>query len=660
MAKILTIKSFLTKIYNYQLNNVFPYKNITFLPSNKIYFTFMHNGNNTYTRIADPSKGGYRICIGGETIRKAIEAPDHFYDLKTVKKFVPGANMAFQGLYYHEIGHILYTDMVCDHIINYRHKSGKDYRNFIHSIFNITEDIVIEKFCMSVDYPYTAKYFKFLTNQMFVPMTKYYKDVTNSPESFMNYLLLKLRLGSKFTGSNTIFDLNKKEISSRISYILTEPNPTKRIDRCIKLAEWLIDNTPLDFSLLPEVQETSGSLNPSKTGANSGSATGVTPSNTPSKKTEVREGGNSDDVNGESQDDGSSRNTSYGPGSSNQNRTADTSSSVQEKPEIKTKDELDNMLNDDNDVENHYDPDNDLLIENCPEIDDAFNETLGISDNHEFVIAKNSYLYGNNTIKALNERISDIADLSFKVAKSLGVYKGRIKPKNTPGFNSGKLNIRRAMTNHLTGGCDTKLFKRKVSNGNAPDLAISILCDNSGSMGGNKSHVCTTAMLALAKACDYCNIPLEVSCFTESWSSGCYTIRMKDFKDSFDQALPYLGITDQDICRTYKCDERIPTFAGNKDEVNLYYVYQEFKRNKHKDKVIIVISDGETCGSSQQLRDLISLIEKDGIHVIGLGIQSRAVSTIYKEHYLFDTQESLDKLPTFLTELFLKLAKGGK
>jgi hypothetical protein len=166
-------------------------------------------------------------------------------------------------------------------------------------------------------------------------------------------------------------------------------------------------------------------------------------------------------------------------------------------------------------------------------------------------------------------------------------------------------------------------------------------------------------MLALARACQLCNIPIEINTFVENGGLN-YTIKLKKFEDSLDKALPYLGITDSDIVEHYNHDNRINNFWGNEDEVNLYFVWKEFLRNEHKDKVIIVISDGETCGDTNALRRLVKEIKKSGVGLIGLGIQSDAVSKIYPEYKLFDTEKSLNALPEYLTATLLKLAKGGK
>ena len=72
---------------------------------------------------------------------------------------------------------------------------------------------------------------------------------------------------------------------------------------------------------------------------------------------------------------------------------------------------------------------------------------------------------------------------------------------------------------------------------------------------------------------------------------------------------------------------------------------------------MFVISDGETCGSSDDLRKLIQSVKESGIKIIGLGIQSRAVASLYPEHKLFDTEESLECLPDYLLETLNSMIK---
>ena len=640
MPKVLSQTKFLQKVYTQEVAKVFSIKNVCFLPSKKIYFTFDPRAEVAYTRLAGSTTGDFRIVFGGGMVARTIGLPDEFYNVAEANKFLIPSDKAFQGLYYHEMGHILFTDMRNQSIVEY---PKPEYRNFLHSLFNTLEDIVIERYCMSYYYPYTAKYFKFLVDNLFVPQIKDYKDQKGNANVFLQFLLLKLRLGSKFTGTNATWHKHQATLAPLVLSILREEDATKRVEKCIKLGEWIIKNTDLKCEevTMDSDEVTAGAVE-------SGAGTG-----------KPRKAGGEPAMGG-------SRGSKAGPedmgtpsGSSSQDRSSDSGFDGK-KPELKTKDELDNLADiADKEINETYNPDNDLLIKDCPEIADSFNDVLGSCDNHMWVDASQTYVPNSKVEPAVRQRMMKYSRLATEVGKAFSVYKGRMRPKMNRGFHSGKLDMRTVMNNALTKGCNTKLFQRKVSNGNAPDLAVSILCDNSGSMGGNKSFVCTAAMLAFARACQLCDIPIEINAFVEVGGLN-YTIQMKKFEDSLDKAMPFLGITDSNIIDCYAHDNQIHNFYGNEDEVNLYFVWKELLRNKHKDKVIIVISDGETCGDNAALRRVVDGIKKSGIAIIGLGIQSRAVSTIYPEYKLFDTEQSLQELPEYLTQELLKLARGGK
>lgn len=686
MGKSITNKALVTRVYTDEVKT-FGLKTSPMLPSYKVLFGFNWADSNTYTRPLRKTGEGFRIQFGGQLVAQAAEVPNNIYKKADTTKFVPGCRKVFRALFYHEMGHLLYTDMYDDRIIKYK---KPELRGFIHHIFNLLEDIVIERYGMSIDYPYTAKYFRFLTKQIFLPDCKKYKDDPKNPGAFLNFLLLKLRCKKDFKGTSQVWEDNKKYLAPMVKSILMEENPTERITKSIILAEWLIKQTKWDFTtehIKDPASSVSGMLSSSGSGGGgAGSGSAPTPRKTsPGKKKGKSKGKGKGENEGEGEESekeetpkkgktksaeengdgggsgGGGADENDGCGGSHNNRGNDSAVNPEDAPALKTKDELDDLEDDDEEIEDNYEQDNDLLLDHCNEVDDAFNETLAEGDNHQFILAKNYYIPTEKVKNVINQKLNEVSQLTNAVKTAFTVYKGRIRPRFNRGFYSGKLDMRKAMQNTLIGGCDLKLFQRKIANGIAPDLAVSILCDNSGSMSGNKARVCTTAMLALARACQLCNIPIEVSCFTESCSMN-YTIRMKRFEDSFDDAKDYLGMTDYDVYAHYIDDDNLRNlqFQGNADEVNLYYIWKEFQRNKHKDKLIIVISDGETCGSSETLRRLIQKIEASGISIMGLGIQSRAVSHLYTNYKLFDTKESLDGLPEFLTSTLFKFAKGGK
>lgn len=656
-TKKLSQQSFLNKVFRICSDKILKLKNTILCPNERIFFTFNALGDATYTRRnSEKAYSGYRINFGGKTVAQLAELPNEFFSLSGAKKCYKFTNISIQALYYHEMGHIIYTDMESRLIMDYK---DPKYRGFLHSIFNILEDIVIERYCMSVDFPYTHKYFRFIENKMFVEKSmKLYKEVPNDPANFLNFLLLKLRCGKLFTGKHEVWEEHKRDLIRLCKDVLEETNATKRIEKSIVLGEYLIKNTKLDFSQIPDESDeettagsTSGGTGTTSAAAGASGGTSAKPKASNPGPVKVDEGGLNPGGGMAPQGE-----TQHQQGGSHQHRSSDNMSDGTKLDPAKAS-EIEKPV--EQEFEDSYDPKNDLLIDKCPEIEDAFNDTLGLPDTHLMIKAKDYFNAPANMDKKISERIRDNNALAMQVCKSLSVFKGRRRPKMNRGHKNGLLDLMKAMQNSITNGCDTKVFKKKVKNGEAPDLAVSILCDNSGSMDGNKSHVCTTAMLSVAKACQLCKIPIEISCFTECRND--VTIRIKTFEDDFDNARKYFGITDSDLVEHYSYDRNVVhPFWGNRDEVNLYYIWKDLLRNEHKDKLLIVISDGETCGSTDTLRKLVQEIKKSGISIIGLGIQSRAVSRIYPEYKLFDTEQSLSDLPKFLTDTLFRFAKGGK
>ena len=59
---------------------------------------------------------------------------------------------------------------------------------------------------------------------------------------------------------------------------------------------------------------------------------------------------------------------------------------------------------------------------------------------------------------------------------------------------------------------------------------------------------------------------------------------------------------------------------------------------KRKDKVLIVISDGATCGSWKDLQITAENIEARGVTMLGIGIFDDNVRRIYKNHVILREQ----------------------
>ena len=193
-----------------------------------------------------------------------------------------------------------------------------------------------------------------------------------------------------------------------------------------------------------------------------------------------------------------------------------------------------------------------------------------------------------------------------------------------------------------------KFFKKKDAPNQEADLVFEILVDNSGSMSGTKSTLAGKSLIVFAEALDRLHIPFRVDAFTEG-DGAAITINLKDFTESYSKTKTNMTLFTEQFNVS-----ALSTFCGNVDEANLSYVANELALTKQQDKVIIVISDGATCGSRTVLANVANSIEKRGVTVLGVGIMDYNVKDIYTNHIILKNKEDLEKLKDFLNQYLVK------
>jgi len=600
-------------------------------PSRKIGLTFDVSSDNAYTTIGGKSKDKLLIHIGGGLVKRLACLPDDFTKKETIKLLIPDIFKAFYGLVYHELGHDVYTDMKSTEISEY---PKVEYRGFMHNMFNILEDVVIE-FCMAVlfkkEFAYDVNpkvYFDFIIERMFKPQGATYED-DKTQVGFMNYLLLFLRIGEKNIKNNcAIFDKYRKDLTPLLNDVLCEPNGTKRVHNTVVLCEWIIENIKeFDWTMPepPEYEKVSG-----KTAS----------SPIPGAKEGFPVIGRTEGADSTEEE-----------GSDEKEPEEEEEEPKEEEPE---KEEEEDDEEEEAKVEKEIDEDI---------YDEVFNDFLHDYDEHEWVDAKEEYeVKKPEVIDQIDEIINENSGMIREVSDYLTLFKGRIKPMRTEGMTSGRLAVRRAIRDEINGGCSTRLFQRKLARGKDADLTIMLVTDNSGSMSGLKSEICSKACIILSQACEWSHIPFEVNAFTktsDSWDGISFTITEKGMNDTLETCKPFLAINSSEMIGSLRSDRRIPTFAGNSEEVNLYYIWQRFKKVKHKTKLMFVLCDGATTGSRDSLRKVVNGMEsEDNIIVIGIGILDSCVLNIYNNAKVFRTMEELDNdLAPYLIDTLSKYAK---
>ena len=626
-------------------------------PSQIINLSFETDASGTWISVDGKRKDKLRIHLGGQDVKKMSGMPNSFVSkasmlgiMKTLTKHV---YLTFWGLTCHELGHAKYTDMKSTEISLYPEAK---YRGFMHKTFNILEDIVIEysmEMFFKKEHPYDTNprvYFNFIVKSTFEPQGNEYED-DKTQNGFLNYLLLTLRIGEKKIKNRCeIFDKYRDGLLPLIKDVLREPDGTQRIHKTVILCEWIIKNIT-EFSWeMPEPKESekiSGRTAGTPIGGSPSSApvsgkkgpSAFAPSETPGTDKEGADAGEEEEE-GEEEDE-----------------------KEPEKDEVETEEEKGKEEEDEEDEEEeHSDASVDSSLSDDV-YDTVFNDVIRDGDDHEWVIAKDEYeIIDSALLDEIDKILERQADLARSVSDYFTLFQGRVKPRMTEGMTSGRLSPRRAIRDEIENSHSLHLFKRPLPRGKSVDAAFYLLIDQSGSMDTQKAKTATEASLTLAQACDWSNIPFEAACFTktrDSYDGISITIVEKSFEDSFEESKPYFGLNSKSLIGYLRSQKKIPTFCGNSEEVNIYYIWQKLKKVKHKTKILFVLCDGGTTGSRANLREVVSRMEEeDGIIVIGIGVLSSDVVGIYNHVKVFSTQKELDEgLAAFLVETLDSLTR---
>lgn len=599
-------------------------------------------------------KMNLRVVIGGEMVNSVAQIPATISTVDGIKVAVQDTDKAISALMYHELGHVLFTDMRDTSILDYK---DKKYVGFLAQLFNIIEDPIIEglmcEYCRR-KFPKDKnprEYFDFIIKRIFCNKAVKFQP-QNDAASFMNYMLLRLRLGAANVPEHPIFTKYEGDIIPQIVEIFRTRNATERLKKIVKFGEWMIANIKeLDFSnQRKDEHPTTGSMSGapgSIGGGNGGSSRGGNSQGGEDGQEEQGgsqskewDGGNESrgqDKEGETDKDsvlnGMAQNIQNGIGATPMQKAEGGGISGNG-----------STLGTGMDVQGRYDDVAEILAS------PTFKNTP-----HSFYDAENEFIVQNPELfEEIENMIKDNKDLEKEISKYLNLIHQRKKPKLASGFTSGRLNMKEAMQNELKDGCNLKIFNRVGDQKPGANLCVSVLCDNSGSMSGQKSEIAARAVLALAQACEWSDIPFEVNSFTSSYSEAI-TVRQKRFDQKLKEAKPFLGINSYHCCEKLSSSVNVGTFNGNKEEINIHYIAKELQGRREKTKLLIVLCDGETCGSKAALKQEVTQAESQGIVVIGIGIMDTAVQQSYQNNKVFKSIEDLKNgLAPYLIEILSK------
>lgn len=518
--------------------------------------------------------------------------------------------LLYEGVYFHELGHLLYTavEITNDMISIFRKQNATKFFEMYAFIANVVEDVAVEGE-MKLLRPHIAPSIDLLRRVCFSEVKEDIKEDLNGATSVLlqNYRAL--------TGIKVRFPNESvhKAIMSWMYVCVNTSESDVRAYRSLAFARMLWDV----FNLKKEPH-----LNDYKDGLDSSFYNHIPEEYKDDKSTE-----DTPDYNNNMEGIEKKQSTSTDQQAQNLKGNAlpsdgdvseEAQSVIPHRPQPDAIDELPNKPLDKNIFQESFDA-------------QTFTESRGhtVVDITKLNHQKHAAKYPG-VLQEYNTLINRVASI---IKKQRSWNTTRWEPDKTSGVLNEKSFMKRTH----------KIYKQRTGKKHEADLLISILLDNSGSMGGQRTNICGKAVIVLAEVCHKLKIPFEIKAFTSR--DHPITLIFKNFNQSYEKVKESLmWIVESD-----SHPDVDGMFCGNVDEVNLEGLWRNMRTRTEEDKIIIVVSDGQTCGSRANLKRVIQKIEKDKISVLGLGIQSSCVADIYKDHKLFESSEDLEELPSFLT-----------
>jgi len=247
----------------------------------------------------------------------------------------------------------------------------------------------------------------------------------------------------------------------------------------------------------------------------------------------------------------------------------------------------------------------------------------------------------------------------------------------------GKLDSR--MLYRVATGTSSRVFKKKIQ-GETRDVAVSLLVDCSGSMSGRKIKTAREAAAALSIALERLDIDHEVAgfdCHADANLNREISKVRKEYKAKNPEGDVYKD-ADSPLKPFNRYSERINHYiakpfgekksnfafllagANNTDGESVMIAARRLAARKESKKVLIVLSDGYPASEgdnnklNSHLREVVERINKSGIHTIGIGINSSAVSSFYPDWVLLNDIEALPREVIRQLERILVKGEGLK
>ncbi len=194
---------------------------------------------------------------------------------------------------------------------------------------------------------------------------------------------------------------------------------------------------------------------------------------------------------------------------------------------------------------------------------------------------------------------------------------------------------------------DSKYFSKKKLPQDVPDMAISVLIDQSASMGGERIAAAQKAAMLLYDFAKGLGIPVMVSGHC-AYDGGFHFFRYAEFD----------SVNDKD---RYRLSQISAKSAGNRDGMAMCIALDMLSKRPEEIKLCIVISDGQPAdwdyGGEEAKKDMQEIIKQykhKGIQTFAtaIGDDRNRIREIYKDGYLDITD--LNTFPKALVKIVKK------
>jgi uncharacterized protein with von Willebrand factor type A (vWA) domain len=179
---------------------------------------------------------------------------------------------------------------------------------------------------------------------------------------------------------------------------------------------------------------------------------------------------------------------------------------------------------------------------------------------------------------------------------------------------------------------DNRIFNKTVER--VDDTAdVYLLCDGSGSMGGDKYPTMAAAVLSLSEALSAAKVSNKVVVFTDDYDM-CFHHVIKDWdaRPDIDDMIDRFGAV---------------SMGSNADGDNIFQALRDFKARNSKRKILIVLSDGQPASCRDGdcytfTREAVKKCSQLGVECYGIGIMDYTVKHIYPEHSVLSKPEDIE------------------